>query len=80
MQHVAAVLSALAAAGLRAHPDKSIFGADVIEYLGHNLSTFGINPHQAKVAAIMALPPPKNVSELRTQLGFLNYYRAMSPI
>ena len=80
VKDVAAVLDMLHGCGLRAHPDKSIFGADVIEYLGHNLSTFGISPHQAKVAAIMALPPPKNVSELRTQLGFLNYYRAMSPI
>ena len=76
---VAKVLDALSACGLRAHPDKSIFGADVIEYLGHNLSTFGISPHHAKVSAILALPPPKNVSELRTQLGFINYYRCYIP-
>lgn len=65
--------------GLRAHPDKSIFWADVIEYLGHNLSTHGISPHHAKVAGIMALQPPKNVAELRTQLGFANYYRCYVP-
>ena len=79
VEAVARVLDTLAACGLRAHPDKSIFGADVIEYLGHNLSTFGISPHQAKVAAILALQPPKNVSELRTQLGFINYYRCYIP-
>lgn len=81
-EHVIAVgkvLDALSACGLRAHPDKSIFGADVVEYLGHNLSTFGISPHHAKVAAILALSPPKNVSELRTQLGFINYYRCYIP-
>ncbi|PNH01097.1 Retrovirus-related Pol polyprotein from transposon [Tetrabaena socialis] len=76
---VATVLDMLHSCGLRAHPDKSIFAADVIEYLGHNLSTFGISPHQAKVAAIMGLQPPKNVSELRTQLGFINYYRCYCP-
>ncbi|PNW79026.1 hypothetical protein CHLRE_09g398141v5 [Chlamydomonas reinhardtii] len=79
IEAVGKVLDALAACGLRAHPDKSIFGADVVEYLGHNLSTFGISPHQAKVAAIQALQPPKNVSELRTQLGFINYYRCYIP-
>ncbi|GIL94242.1 hypothetical protein Vretimale_493, partial [Volvox reticuliferus] len=79
VRDVERVLDALSACGLRAHPDKSIFGADVIEYLGHNLSPFGISPHQAKVAAIMALQPPKNVSELRTQLGFVNYYRCYVP-
>ncbi|PNW77124.1 hypothetical protein CHLRE_10g423050v5 [Chlamydomonas reinhardtii] len=74
--HVAAVLACLAECGLRAHPDKSIFGAEVIEYLGHNLSEHGISPSLAKVEA---LQPPKNVSELRTQLGFINYYRCYIP-
>lgn len=51
----------------------------VIKNLGHNFSTFGISPHQAKVAAIMALKPPKIVSELRTQLGFVKCYRCYVP-
>ena len=79
VKDVGAVLDMLRGCGLRAHPDKSIFGADVIEYLGHNLSPHGISPHHAKVAAIAALKPPKNVSELRTQLGFINYYRCYIP-
>lgn len=58
------VLDALAACGLRAHLDKSIFGADVIEYLGHNLSADGVSPQRAKVAGIMALqPPPESQDE-----------------
>ncbi|KXZ57062.1 hypothetical protein GPECTOR_5000g1289 [Gonium pectorale] len=72
VQHVAAVLDMLHAAGLRAHPDKSIFGADVIEYLGHTLTDQGISPHHAKVAAILALQPPRNVAELHSQLCFIN--------
>lgn len=48
-------------------------GPDVQRPL-HNLSTFGISPHQAKVAAIIAFKPPKNVSGLRTQLGSVNYH------
>ncbi|KXZ52120.1 hypothetical protein GPECTOR_10g1143 [Gonium pectorale] len=79
VRDVAAVLDMLHACGLRAHPDKSIFGADVIEYLGHNLTAQGISPHHAKVAAIMSLQPPTNVSELRAQLGFINYYRCYVP-
>ena len=79
LKQVAAVLDMLHSCGLRAHPDKSIFGADVIEYLGHNLSAQGISPHHAKVSAIMALQPPKNVSELRAHLGFINYYRCYIP-
>lgn len=63
---VATILDILQASGLRAHPDKSIFGAEIIEYLGQNPRTFSISPHQAKGAATMALKPPKNVAELRT--------------
>jgi hypothetical protein len=79
IEHVAAVLDALHSCGLRAHPDKSIFGADVLEYLGHNLSSSGISPHHAKVAAIMCLKAPGNVSELRAHLGFITYYRCYIP-
>lgn len=38
--------------GLRAYPDKSIFGPDVIEDLGHNLSMLGISPHQSLVESV----------------------------
>lgn len=58
---VAAVLDMLQSCGPRAHPDKSIVGADVIENLGHNLSTVGISPHQ--VAATMALKPFRLVTD-----------------
>ncbi len=79
VKHVAAVLDMLQKVGLRAHPDKSIFAASVIEYLGHNVSHHGLTPHQAKVSAIRALRAPTNVSELRSVLGFLNYYRCYVP-
>lgn len=79
MQHVAAVLKMLQNVGLRAHPDKSVFGAPCVEYLGHNVSKYGVTPHQAKTAAIRALPAPKDVSELRSVLGFMNYYRCYLP-
>ena len=69
----------LANVNLRAHPDKSIFGADKLEYLGHNISAAGLTPHEAKVAAIRQLRAPTNVSELRSLLGFINYYRCYVP-
>lgn len=45
-KNIAAALDMLQACGLRAHLDKSIFGADVVDYLGRNLSMFGISPYQ----------------------------------
>ncbi|KAJ9513219.1 hypothetical protein QJQ45_029518 [Haematococcus lacustris] len=76
---VAAALRMLQANGLKAHPDKSLFGADVVEYLGHNVSSHGLSPTEAKVAAVTALPTPTCLHDLRQIMGFINYYRCYVP-
>jgi hypothetical protein len=65
----------LSKVGLRAHPDKSVFGVETIGYLGHNVSASGLTPHGSKILAIMALPSPKSVKQLQEVLGFIGYYR-----
>jgi hypothetical protein len=78
-KHVRQVLEALHNCGLRAHPDKSVFGSACIEFLGHNLSHHGISPHEVKVKAIAELRVPASLDELRSALGFLSYYRCYLP-
>jgi hypothetical protein len=56
-----------------------VFGAAVVEYLGHNVSQQGLTPAEAKVLAIRELKVPTNISELRQVLGFMNYYRGYVP-
>ncbi len=75
IKDVAAVLQVLQDCGLRAHQDKSAFGASVLEYLGHNLYVDGLSPNEVKVAAIRQMPDPTDVSSLRALLGFFGYYR-----
>lgn len=65
--------------GLRAHPEKSVFAASFVEFLGHTVSAYGMSPHEAKVAAIREMPAPTNVSDLRSLLGFCGYYRNYVP-
>ena len=77
--HVKAVLECLERCGFRAHPDKSLFGADAVPYLGHMVTLEGLKPHEAKVAAMVQLPTPKNVDEMRSQLGLFGYYRCYVP-
>jgi hypothetical protein len=79
VKHVGQVLAALQNAGLRIHPSKSVFGTGVCEFLGHDVSKYGISPTKAKVAAIEALRPPRNVGELRSLLGLMSYYRSYLP-
>jgi site-specific DNA-cytosine methylase len=78
--HVDKVLRMLISCDLRIHPDKSVFGTNIVEYLGHNVvGEHGITMNDAKVGAIKVLPNPTNVSELRSILGFLSYYRHFIP-
>ncbi len=44
-----------------------------VEYLGHMLSKNGIAPNPKRVKAIVEMPPPKNVSQLRSFIGMILY-------
>ena len=77
--HVSCMLDRLHEVGLRAHPGKSVFGAAVIEFLGHNVSHTGIHPTSAKVLAISELRTPTCVHDLQSVLGLMNYYRRFVP-
>jgi hypothetical protein len=79
IKHVGMVLDMLEACGLKAHPDKCLFAADRLEYLGHMIGEGSLTPHQSKVETIRTLRTPANVSELRSVIGFMNYYRVYLP-
>ncbi|KAG6937530.1 hypothetical protein G0U57_009114, partial [Chelydra serpentina] len=60
--------------GLRVRKDKCEFFQPSVEYLGHIIDATGFHQAPAKVKAIVEAPPPRNVSQLRSFLGLLNYY------
>ena len=62
-------------AGLCLKPSKCEFFRDRLEYLGHVVLSKGIETNPKKIAAIINLPRPKNVTQIRSFLGFCNYYR-----
>ena len=50
-----------------------------VTYLGHKVSKEGIQPLDGKVDAITNAPAPKNVSELNSYSGMINYYQKFLP-
>ena len=52
---------------------------DSIVFLGHCLDAKGVRPTSEKIDAIANAPAPRNVSELRSYLGMLNYYHRFLP-
>ena len=69
------VLTRLREAGLQINARKSFFCTIETEYLGYTLTRIGIKPQQKKVQAILAISPPKQVKDLRSFLGMVQYYR-----
>ena len=56
-------------------PEKCVILQREIPYLGHVISGTGIRPDPVKLAGIKDWPVPTNVSELRSFLGIMSYYR-----
>jgi hypothetical protein len=48
-----------------------------VDYLGYTLSSKGIKPQYKKIVAILSLAPPKDKKQLRSFLGFVNFYRQL---
>ena len=48
-------------------------------FLGHRIDAEGIHPTREKLKAIVEAPAPKNVQELRSFLGLINYYGKFIP-
>ena len=65
--------------GLRPKTSKCSFLQPSVTYLGHVVDAKGIRLSQAKLQGITDAPEPKNVGELRSYLGMINYYHKFIP-
>ena len=74
LHHLDEVLSRLERAGMRLKDGKCVFLMPEVEYLGHRISSQGLQPLESKVRAISEAPSPKNVAQLQSFLGLVNYY------
>jgi hypothetical protein len=69
------VFRRLDTAGLKVNGSKCHFGAKSVKYLGYVVSDEGIQTDEDKVKAVSAFPEPKNLTQLRSFLGLVGYYR-----
>ena len=79
LDHLAEVLKRLQEAGMRLKKTKCAFLLPQVDYLGHTISAEGLRTSDAKVSGIVNAPAPKNVTELRSFLGLVNYYGKFLP-
>lgn len=69
------VLQQLREYGLKLSPSKCHFFQNSVRYLGHIVSSKGVETDPEKVSALRTWPRPNTLSELKSFLGFAGYYR-----
>ena len=67
------------AENLKLSPSKARLGATDANFLGHSISPAGLCPNAEKVSALINMPMPTDVKQIRTLMGGINYYRNFLP-
>ena len=73
--HLRVVLETLRNEQLYAKLSKCEFWLGEVSFLGHIVSKEGIQVDPKKIEVIIKWKPPKNVTDVRSFLGFAGYYR-----
>ena len=74
-----AVFSKLRAASLKLKPSKCDFFKKETKYLGYVVSKEGVSTDPDKIKAVTEWPQPATVTEVRSSLGYVSYYRRFVP-
>lgn len=73
--HLKQVFNCLSANSLFLKHSKCSFAQNSIDYLGHIITEFGVQPDKSKIIAMLDWPVPRTITELRGFLGLTGYYR-----
>ncbi|KAJ0182603.1 hypothetical protein K1T71_001972 [Dendrolimus kikuchii] len=79
LSNLKALFARLSEVGLRIKLEKCKFMQDSISYLGFIIDKNGLHPDPNKVKAIVEAPAPSDITQLRSFLGFINYYAKFIP-
>src|SRR3569623_1702650 len=74
-EHVRLVLETLRQHKFYVCESKSSFANSETRFLGHVVSAEGIRPDPKKVQSVQEWPVPKNVHDVRSFMGLVNYFR-----
>lgn len=77
--HLLQLFARLREYGLVINSVKCEFGVAELDFLGHHLTSKGIQPLPTKVQAISDFPSPTSKRALRRFLGLINFYRRFIP-
>lgn len=73
------ILKRLREARLTLNREKCVFCRSELRYLGYVVNQFGLLVDPDKVNAVLRIPTPKNVTEVRRVVGLASWYRRFIP-
>ena len=79
LQRLTTVLQTLKENNLHVHIEDTFLASQRVDYLGYTLTPTGVEPQQQKILPILRFKEPANIRQLRSFLGFVNYYKKIWP-
>ena len=79
LEHLEEIFDRFIKANPKLKPEKCIFAADEVPYLGFLVTTRGIRPDSSRIEAIKNMSFPKTSKELIRFLGGVNFYSDFIP-
>ncbi len=73
--HLSKVFKLLRKNRLFAKLSKCEFAQESVQFLGHHISSNGVEMEREKVQSILDWPDPRNKADVQSFLGLVNYYR-----
>jgi len=79
LHHLHKVFARIKDYGFHINKSKCTFLQDSVEYLGFIVNKHGVHTSPSKTKAIIDMPKPSNLSQLRSFLGMVNHYAKFIP-
>lgn len=79
LEVLAEVFKRLTEAGLTLNRDKCKFGKSELKFLGHIVTAAGLMVDPEKIEAVVKIPNPKSVTDVRRIVGLASWYRRFVP-
>ena len=75
LQTLEMILQNLVKHNLKLKPEKCDFAKEKVTFLGHVVSSKGVEPDPGNISKVKNYPEPKTIKQVRTYLGLTSYYR-----
>ena len=79
VQTIRSLFERLRKHNLKLSPSKDRLGATGANLLGHFITPAGLRPNAEKMSALINMPMPTDVKQVRALMGGINYYRLFWP-